>query len=146
MAIVNNLSASNRMRDRLANNRNGLTFGANITVLTFALIFFHYIPEPKKQFRYLCFIALGLGLCTSMFYMCSISEVKLTKEALKYDAIYRGVPVESSFVKNDEKKKETKEGGAKVKTVGDWVRDLNFYIHGIVYMLVRIAVNVTMTM
>lgn len=27
----------------------------------------------------------------------------------------------------------------------DWVKDLNFYIHGLVYMLVRIAINVTMT-
>ena len=31
------------------------------------------------------------------------------------------------------------------KTLLDWVKDLNFYIHGIVYMLVRIDINVTMT-
>jgi Na+/melibiose symporter-like transporter len=31
------------------------------------------------------------------------------------------------------------------KTLMDWVKDLNFYIHGMVYMLVRIAINVTMT-
>jgi Na+/melibiose symporter-like transporter len=42
MSIVNSLSASNRKRDMLANNRNGFTFGANITVLSFALILFHY--------------------------------------------------------------------------------------------------------
>jgi len=97
MSIVNGLSASNRKRDQLANNRNGFTFAANITVLTFALIFFHYVDSAIEQFRYLCFVALGLGICTSTFYILTVREVKLAKEALKYDAIYRGVPVEIAF-------------------------------------------------
>ena len=140
MSIVNDLSASNRKRDLLANNRNGFTFAANITVLSFALILFHVVDDSIKQFRYLCFIALGLGAFSSMFYMFTIKEVRLTQEALEYDAKFRGVPLDVS-IKSNEKKKE-KAG----KSVGDWLRDPNFYIHGAVYMMVRIAVNVTMTM
>ena len=78
MSIVNDLSASNRKRDLLANNRNGFTFAANITVLSFALIMFHVVDDSIKQFRYLCFIALGLGAFSSMFYMFTIKEVRLT--------------------------------------------------------------------
>jgi Na+/melibiose symporter-like transporter len=33
----------------------------------------------------------------------------------------------------------------KAKDVKAWLTDTNFYIHGLVYMTVRIAVNVTMT-
>jgi len=79
MAIVNSLSLSNRRRDLLANNRNGFTFAANIVILVFALIFFQVVSNSIKQFRYLCFIALGLGSLTSLFYMFSINEPRLSK-------------------------------------------------------------------
>lgn len=45
MAIVNNLSASNQKRDRLVNNRNGFTYAANITILSFALFLFNVIDD-----------------------------------------------------------------------------------------------------
>lgn len=47
MAIVNNLSNSNQMRDKLVNNRNGFTYAANITVLSFALLLFNVVSDPK---------------------------------------------------------------------------------------------------
>ena len=31
------------------------------------------------------------------------------------------------------------------KSAGDWMKSGSFYVHGFVYMMVRIAVNVTMT-
>jgi len=31
------------------------------------------------------------------------------------------------------------------KTACDWMKSGSFYVHGFVYMMVRIAVNVTMT-
>lgn len=78
MAIVNGLSASNRKRDELANNRNGFTFAANITILSFALLFFNAVGSSIDQFRYLCFLALGLGSFSSLFYMFTINEVRLS--------------------------------------------------------------------
>jgi len=60
--------------------------------------------------------------------------------ALELDAEYKGVSIDDVLDTNGKK------GGHKVKTIGDWVRDPNFYVHGLVYMLVRIAINVTMTM
>ena len=85
MAIVNNLSASNQKRDRLSNNRNGFTYAANITVLSFALLLFNVVSDPKKQFRYLCLIAMSIGAFSSIFYVLNINEVRLTKEAKEYD-------------------------------------------------------------
>ena len=85
MAIVNNLSASNQKRDRLSNNRNGFTYAANITVLSFALLLFNVVSDPKKQFRYLCLIAMSIGAFSSIFYVLNINEVRLTKEGKEYD-------------------------------------------------------------
>ena len=59
------------------------------------------------------------------------------------DAAYKGIPYNEA---NTNEPQEKGNQGHKVKTIGDWVRDPNFYVHGLVYMLVRIAINVTMTM
>ena len=40
MSIVNQLSYTNRLRDRMINNRNGFTYAANITVLIVAVLLF----------------------------------------------------------------------------------------------------------
>lgn len=45
MSIVNQLTCSNRRRDKLANNRNGFTAAANICILIFALIAFVFIDN-----------------------------------------------------------------------------------------------------
>ena len=44
-----------------------------------------------------------------------------------------------------EQKKLSASTGKKSKDWKAWLKEGNFYIHGMVYMLVRIAVNVTMT-
>jgi len=79
MAIVNVLSSSNRRRDRMVNNRNGFTYAANTSILTIALIVFAVMDDPINEFRVMTFTALGLGLCTSLFYICTIREVSLMK-------------------------------------------------------------------
>lgn len=89
MAIVNDLTFSNRKRDQLSNNRNGFTYAANIVVLAFALLFFTVVDNPINRFRYLCLICLGFGFFASMFYMCRINEPKLTSEAARLDKEYK---------------------------------------------------------
>lgn len=100
MAIVNQLTYSNKQRDILCNNRNGFTYGANITVLGFALILVSYIQDAKHQFRYLSFISLFLGFFTSCFYITTIQEVKLSEEAKYYEQQYK------ELVRQEEKKEE----------------------------------------
>ena len=89
MSIVNALSLSNRKRDRLSNNRNGFTFAANITVLAVALVMFLTVDDKIAQFRYLCFMCLGLGFITSLYFMCTISEPYLKERAEHYDLAYK---------------------------------------------------------
>jgi len=74
MVIVNDLSASNRRRDNLVNNRNGFTYAANILILVSALILFELLDNPVVQFRILCLITVGVGTCTSLFYIFVTKE------------------------------------------------------------------------
>ena len=87
MAIVNSLSTSIERRDVLVNYRNGFTYGANIVVLFSALIVFLYFDDKILQFRILGFLCIGLGLLTSIYYIFTIQEVKLTEEAKKYEQL-----------------------------------------------------------
>lgn len=146
MSIVNQLSNSNRMRDKLVNNRNGFTYAANIVVLTLALIMFLYVDNKVQQFRQMCFISLGLGIVTSLFYMFTIMEVKLTKEAEHYDLEYKKATIGEEAALNLMKNQELRKSQNKGRDWKDWLREGTFYVHGFVYMFVRIAVNVTMTM
>jgi len=89
MAIVNNITESNRRRDRLSNSRNAFTAGANVIVLAVALILFATMDNAVDEYRLLCIIALSIGACASMFYMFHIREVPLTEASAKYDKAYK---------------------------------------------------------
>lgn len=79
-----------------------------------------------------------IGSFSSVFYILNINEVRLCQEAKDYDVIYKREvlgevkPADSLIM-------------AKGKDMKAWLTDANFYIHGMVYMVVRVAVNVTMT-
>lgn len=85
MSIVNQLTNSNIRRDRLINNRNGFTYGANMVVLLIALFLFVRITDPINEFRYLTYSVLGLGFFSNVFFLCTINEVKLSGVVAKYE-------------------------------------------------------------
>ena len=74
MAIVNQLSYSQRKRDQMAVNRNGFTYAANIFVLSLALILFVTIKSQVTQFRLLGIVCVCLGALTTTFYISTIKE------------------------------------------------------------------------
>ena len=74
MAIVNQLSYSQRKRDQMAVNRNGFTYAANIFVLSLALVLFVTISSPVTQFRIMGIVCVCLGALTTLFYVSTIKE------------------------------------------------------------------------
>ena len=128
----------------MVNQRNGFTFVANVTVLSAALIIFSVVDNGVDQFRYLMGMVLCLGSCTSLFFMLTIKEPSLTLKANKLEREYKVITMgEEALAIEDAAKIKENVGG---KTAGDWLKEGTFYVHGLVYMVVRIAVNVTMTM
>lgn len=78
MAIVNQLSYSQRMRDRMAVNRNGFTYAANIFVLSLALVLFVTVSSQVTQFRIMGLVCVGLGATTTLFYVVTVKEPTLS--------------------------------------------------------------------
>ena len=74
MAIVNQLSYSQRKRDKMAVNRNGFTYAANIFVLSLALVLFVTIKSQIIQFRVMAVICVTLGAFTTFFYITVVKE------------------------------------------------------------------------
>ena len=89
MAIVNQLSYSQRKRDQMAVARNGFTYAANIFVLSLALILFVTIGNQTTQFRILGITCVCLGAVTTSFYVSKITEPSLSKLAVEREAAYK---------------------------------------------------------
>jgi hypothetical protein len=77
--------------------------------------------------------------------MLTIREVTLGEKAIKMEREYKINRFgEEAMAIEDQKAGMVK--GRTGKSAGDWLTAGTFYVHGMVYMMVRIAVNVTMTM
>ena len=113
MSIVNQLSYSQRRRDKMVNNRNGFTYAANIIVLTVALILFLVIDNGTLCFSILCIFCLSLGSVATVFYICRIPEKSLSAEATRLEAEYRQEISGEAFDANKPKRKG--------KTWKDWL-------------------------
>jgi Na+/melibiose symporter-like transporter len=81
MAFLNCITYSTQRRDRLISLRNGFTYVANLTVLSFALGLFAMINDEILQFRVLSLIIVVIGSISSIFYIVTLKEPKLAKEA-----------------------------------------------------------------
>ena len=63
---------------------------ANVTVLSMALIVFLTVSNQPNQFRILSCMSVGIGCCTSAFYIYNIKEVPLCEKAIELEEKYRG--------------------------------------------------------
>lgn len=89
MSIVNQLSYSQRKRDKMVVYRNGFTYIANIFVLALSMALFYFIASSTTQFQILGLTCIGIGMCSTTFYVCTVREVPLSKMALEYEARYQ---------------------------------------------------------
>lgn len=83
--------------------------------------------------------------------MYQVREVPLGKEAVALDAQYkRQLKIESGLMSENDPVEEMTgdelKTARKGKTWKDWLKLETFYIYGFVYMVVRVAINVTMTL
>lgn len=93
-------------------------------------------------------MCLCLGAFTSFFYMCTIREVPLTKISKELNDQYKKAAMgdlDEVDQSNDDENKGS-QSAYQGKDWKGWLKEATFYIHGIIYMMVRVAVNVTMTM
>jgi Na+/melibiose symporter-like transporter len=83
MSVINTLTFSSKKRDQLIASRNTFTYVANVSVLLAALLLFIFIDNKLMQFRILAMIIVVIGAITTSFYIITIREPYLVKEAEK---------------------------------------------------------------
>ena len=146
MSVVVSLTYSQNRRDRLVSLRNGFTYISNLSALIIAIIFLLIIDGAITLFRLLAYTLTGLGLITSIFFIIGVPEATLSKQAIEYDKAYK----KANGGKEDEPADKDRTSRATVsENVSSWTQWLSngaFYIHALVYMFARMAVNVTMTL
>ena len=79
---------------------------------------------------------VGLGACTTLFYVITIKEPFLSRIAIEREANYK------KTLGQVEQKSSAKPGG---KTASDWLGEAQFYIFGCVYMFARVSLNTCAT-
>lgn len=73
----------------MVNARNGFTYTANLVMLSISLVLFLAITSPTLQFRILAIICISIGMCSSMFYICTIKENSLSQKANECEQKYQ---------------------------------------------------------
>jgi len=173
MALVPSLSLSRNVREELNNRRNTFTYIANLYVLIFAFgIFQIFKGEAERQFKIIAFSSAGLGVLSSLFFLATVNERKLTEDCRRikrqiknqYHISVGNKPADGSespgdnlspweFSEADSPNKiclsETRNrrissSGGDEETVHwtHWFTKGSFYLCGFVYMGVRMLVNV----
>jgi Na+/melibiose symporter-like transporter len=144
MSVVVSLTYSQGRRDKLVGLRNGFTYISNLTTLLIAIVFILLIDDQILTFRLLAYTLTFIGMLTSLLFIFGVPEATLSKEAVTYDKAYR----KANGMKED--KEETRPSRMTIsENISSWTQWLTngaFYIHALVYMFARMAVNVTMTL
>jgi hypothetical protein len=126
-------------------SRNTFTFIANISVLLIALILFQIVKDGIWQYRILAIMIIVIGSVSSLFYLLTLKEPYLVSEAKRLQKEFK--MQQSGFHQLEKKAKESKKSvlSQNVRAWYQWFKEGQFYVYGFVYMLVRIAVNVIMS-
>ena len=163
MSLVINITASQQRRDRLVSGRNAFTYIAGIGILILMLALFAIVSDPTQQFYIMVYSVTAVGVVCSVMYLIGVPEIALSKKSDYHDKAYQakkkqlegdseGTPllsgrsdqveeIDTSTKPMNEQADKPKKG----KTAGDWLKDGSFYLHGGIYMFVRLAMNLAMS-
>ena len=133
----------------LVASRNTFTYIANITVLVSSLILFAIQGENKvisseTVFKILGSIIVAFGIISSLIYITTLKEPYLSKEAKRLQKEFKLNQAED-YRREKNEKERIKSMSMQVKAWYAWFKESQFYLYGVVYTLVRMAVNVVMT-
>lgn len=87
---------------------------------------------------------VGFGIITTMIYIFVLKEPYLSKEAKRLQKEFKLNQTELYKAEEGEKER-AKSMSMQVKAWYAWFKEGQFYLYGVVYTLVRMAVNVVMT-
>jgi Na+/melibiose symporter-like transporter len=165
MALLPSLSLNKKIKDKMIRIRTAFTFIAQTGVLLLSFFFFWFIPNKLLQYEVLAGSCVVLGLITSVVFLIYCKEHVLSKNIPSYFQymkkslkMYDNQPTEDKRLANDYSTADKKPEICNLNLNGSgesecskkeiipwtfWLTKPDFYAYILVYMFVRLSINVT---
>jgi Na+/melibiose symporter-like transporter len=148
MSLLPSISLCKKKQDKMTRLRTGFTFGSQLISLVLSLIFFAVIDDKILQYSLLSISCIALGIASSTIFLINCREVDLSKNIQTY---YR--EIKASINKRMSQYSSEEESNNEEEKIDDskidwrfWIKKPDFYYFMAVYMLVRMAINVSSSM
>jgi Na+/melibiose symporter-like transporter len=159
MALCPGLSLNKKNKELMVRIRTGFTFMAQTITLIVSFLYFWLIKDKMLQYELLSTTCIGLGIITTILFLIFCKETKLTKNILQYRETMRLSLEENNMFTESLEGKETRDSGPEGPEVPDiseepikevinwkyWMSKPNYYAYMMVYMFIRLSINVTCT-
>ena len=154
MSLLPQISANKKNKDRMVRIRTGFTFISQFLSLMISLIVFLNIKDKVVQYQYLSLLCVILGIITTIVFLFNCKEVILSKNIDKYveemrTALFNLSSSNEDSIKANTYKENIPQGNENETEKIDWkywMKKKDFYAYMIVYMFVRLSINVTGSM
>lgn len=162
MALLPSISLSKKKQDYMTRMRTGFTFGSQLTSLLLSLVIFYLIEDKFTQYSVLTLLCVGLGIIASTIFLIYCREVTLSKNMKVY---YSSIKDTLGSIKDDSNQSlklnsesfNSEQLGFQAAdnqltqlseevNIRYWLRKPEFYLYMLVYMFVRLAINVSSSM
>jgi Na+/melibiose symporter-like transporter len=163
MALLPSISINKKNRDTMVRVRTAFTFASQMLCLFFSFIIFYMVEDKFKQYSYLSISCVIIGTITSIVFLIFCREVTLSKNINKYYQEMKEALLKSQNTTNNhiEMNPENQNLIPNYNTIENnecrnqtpvsygviyWLKKPMFYKYIIIYMLVRLSINVTSSM
>lgn len=165
MALLPSISINRKNRDYMVRLRTAFTFASQMLCLILSFLIFYLVEDKFKQYSYLSISCVIIGTLTSIFFLALCREVYLSKNISKYYKIMKEALLKSQNNSNSLEimNQDSSKANLNYNTISDrseqfvnqtpvsygvvyWLKKPTFYKYIVIYMLVRLSINVTTSM
>ena len=162
MALLPSLSLSKKRQEQMIRLRTGFTFGSMFLSLVLSLVLFYFISDKILQYSVLAISCAVIGFSTSVFFLIKCRESVLSKNIPVY---YDQIKLSLNNINQSNDNKDNLLNNEDADLSGDeepiskpvkaeteninwlyWMKIPDFYVYLLVYMFVRLAINVSSAM
>jgi Na+/melibiose symporter-like transporter len=157
MALCPGLSLNKKNKELMVRIRTGFTFMAQTITLIISFVYFWLIKDKMLQYELLATTCIGLGIVTTCLFLIYCKEAQLTMNIPHYRETMRlSLEEYGTFPTDSLEVKDTKESSAEANDTNEepirevinwkyWMSKSNYYAYMLVYMFIRLSINVTCT-
>jgi len=156
MALLPLITLSKKKKDKMTRIRTGFTFLAQTLTLLLSFVYFYLITDKILQYQLLAGTSIAIGLILSGIFMCLCKEHVLVKNINKYYENIKDVLTKENLINSPTPSLNNKERSSNTESNNDsekeeeitwvyWLKKSDFYFYIVVYMLIRLSINITST-